>query len=105
LLRIKGKPTVLVTAAEHYGAVLNLGFDKTLPGYARKNRLNLTRTFIAAYREGPESFIISSNTLAPTHGQFIACWQRFGPTAALPRRDVEPESVRCKEQHEWHRRL
>ena len=64
----RGKPTVLITSAEHYGATLNLDFDykrylKTLAA----DRLNLTRTFIAAYREGPQSFGISSNTLAPAH--------------------------------------
>jgi hypothetical protein len=88
----RGKPTVLVTSAEHYGAVLNLDFDyKRYLATLAKDRLNLTRTFIAAYREGPESFGISSNTLAPSHDRFIAPWPRVGPDTAfdgLPKFDL-----------------
>ena len=62
----RGKPTVLVTSGEHYGAVLNLDFDfvrylDTL----RADKLNLTRTFSGAYCEPSGSFNIRSNTLAP----------------------------------------
>ena len=64
----RGKPTVLITSAEHYGAVLNLDFDyKRYLRTLAADRLNLTRTFIGSYREGPESFGISDNTLAPRH--------------------------------------
>jgi hypothetical protein len=73
----RGKPTVLITSGEHYGAVLNLDFDykrylKTLAA----DRLNMTRVFTGAYREGPESFGIAANTLAPAHNRFIAPWPR-----------------------------
>lgn len=72
-----GKPTVLVTSGEHYGAVLNLDFDyvrylETL----RADRLNLTRTFSGSYREVPGNFRIASNTLAPAPGKFIAPWKQ-----------------------------
>ncbi|NQT03596.1 MAG: hypothetical protein HQ580_16325, partial [Planctomycetes bacterium] len=48
----RGKPTVLITSGEHYGAVLNRAFDykkylKTLESYG----FNLTRTFSGAYCE------------------------------------------------------
>jgi len=73
----RGKPAVLITSGEHYGAVLNLDFDysrylKTLAA----GRLNLTRTFAGSYREAPGSFNISDNTLAPKPDRFIAPWPR-----------------------------
>src|SRR5690349_21833809 len=48
----RDKPTVLITSAEHYGAVLNLDFDyvKYLDTLAADG-LNLTRTFTGAYVE------------------------------------------------------
>ena len=72
-----GRPTVLVTSGEHYGAVLNLEFD-----YVRyldtlhADHLNLTRTFSGSYREVPGNFQIAGNTLAPAPGRFIAPWQQ-----------------------------
>src|SRR5688572_29872434 len=73
----RGKPAVLITSAEHYGAVLNLDFNyakylKTL----EKDGLNLTRTFTGAYVEPPGAFNIASNTLAPVPGRFICPWLR-----------------------------
>jgi hypothetical protein len=73
----EGKPTVLVTSGEHYGAVLNRDFD-----YVRyldtlhADRLNLTRTFSGSYREVGGNFGIASNTLAPAPGKFLAPWQQ-----------------------------
>src|SRR4051794_35126753 len=68
-----GKPTVLVTSGEHYGAVLNRDFDflrylDTL----RADRLNLTRIFSGTYREVPGDFAIASNNLAPAPGAYLA---------------------------------
>src|SRR5881397_1988857 len=73
----RGKPTVLITSAEHYGAVLNLDFDyvKYLDTLA-KDGLNLTRTFAGAYVEPVGAFNIASNTLAPAAGRFICPWAR-----------------------------
>jgi hypothetical protein len=74
----RGKPAVLVTSGEHYGAVLNLDFDyarylKTLEA----DGLNLTRTFTgAAYVEPAGAFNIAQNTLAPAKGRFLAPWAR-----------------------------
>src|SRR5687768_1830018 len=60
----RGKPTVLITSAEHYGAVLNLDFDyrKYLDTLA-KDGLNNTRTFSGAYVEPLGAFKIARNTL------------------------------------------
>ena len=75
-----GRPTVLVTSGEHYGAVLNADFDyKKYLDTLRADRLNLTRTFSGSYREVPGNFKIASNTLAPAPGKFLAPWaQREG---------------------------
>ena len=73
----RGKPTILITSGEHYGAVLNLDFDyKKYLATLAADRLNMTRTFTGAYREGPQSFGIEDNTLAPAHDRFIAPWPR-----------------------------
>ena len=73
----RGKPAVLITSGEHYGAVLNLDFDyrKYLDTLARDG-LNLTRTFSGAYAEPSGSFNITSNTLAPAAHRFLCPWAR-----------------------------
>ena len=73
----RGRPTVLITSGEHYGAVLNLEFDyaKYLDTLA-KDGLNLTRTFSGAYAEPYGAFNITSNTLAPAPDRFICPWAR-----------------------------
>src|SRR5438128_8160761 len=75
----RGKPTVLITSGEHYGAVLNLDFDyaKYLDTLA-EDGLNLTRTFSGAYVEPAGAFNIASNTLAPSPGRFLCPWARSG---------------------------
>ena len=73
----RGKPTVLITSGEHYGAVLNLDFDyATYLETLAKDGLNLTRTFTGAYCEPPGAFNIASNTLAPARDRFICPWAR-----------------------------
>jgi hypothetical protein len=73
----RGKPTVLITSGEHYGAVLNLDFDyrKYLDTLAADG-LNNTRTFSGAYVEPQGAFNITRNTLAPREGRFICSWAR-----------------------------
>src|SRR6266403_1233357 len=73
----RGKPALLITSGEHYGAVLNLDFDyrkylKTLAA----DGLNLTRTFPGAYVEPVGAFKIERNTLAPKAGRLICPWVR-----------------------------
>jgi len=75
----RGKPTVLITSGEHYGAVLNLDFDchKYLDTLA-KDGLNLTRAFSGAYVEPLGAFKIARNTLAPGKDRFLCPWARSG---------------------------
>jgi len=74
----RGKPTVLVTSAEHYGAVLNLDFDYVRYLKAlQSNALNHTRVWPGGpYLEIPGSFNIANNTLAPKPDRFSSIWQR-----------------------------
>jgi hypothetical protein len=73
----RGRPTILITSAEHYGAVLNLDFDyrKYLDTLAGEG-MNYTRVFSGAYVEPEGAFKIARNTLAPRPGRFIAPWAR-----------------------------
>lgn len=73
----RGKPTVLVTSGEHYGAVLNTDFDyKKYAATLEKYGFNLTRTFTGAYCEAAGAFNIEKNTLAPAAGKLICPWAR-----------------------------
>ena len=73
----RGEPTILITSAEHYGALINLDF-----GYVnyldtlRADGLNLTRTFSGAYVEPQGAFNIARNTLAPAPGKYLCPWAR-----------------------------
>jgi len=74
-LSYKGTPTLLITSAEHYGAVLNLDFDyKTYLQTLANEGMNYTRIFAGSYVEVPGSFGIGNNTLAPEAGRFITPW-------------------------------
>jgi hypothetical protein len=71
----RGKPAVLITSGEHYGAVLNLDFDYvTYLDDLHREGFNLTRTFSGTYREVPGSFKIVDNTLAPAPGRYSCPW-------------------------------
>ncbi|NQU87661.1 MAG: hypothetical protein HQ541_18065 [Mariniphaga sp.] len=72
-----GKPTLLITSAEHYGAVLNLdfGYKKYLKTMSDEG-MNYTRIFTGSYVEIPGSFNIENNTLSPVTGRFITPWKR-----------------------------
>ncbi|HEY2158196.1 MAG TPA: hypothetical protein VGH33_21385 [Isosphaeraceae bacterium] len=73
----RGKPAVLVTSGEHYGAVLNLDFDFVPYLDELKARgFDLTRLFSGTYREVPGSFKIEANTLAPKPGRFCGPYAR-----------------------------
>ncbi len=78
-IEFRGKTTVLVTAGEHYGAVINPDFD----GHAYLKELhaaglNLTRLFSGAYVEGEDSipWMGYRNTLAPKPGRLLTPWAR-----------------------------
>lgn len=73
----QGKPSVLITSAEHYGAVINLDFDyATYLNTLAADNLNLTRIFTGPYVEPAGAFKIEKNTLAPLPGKFICPWAR-----------------------------
>ncbi|MFN7993390.1 MAG: cellulase family glycosylhydrolase [Bryobacteraceae bacterium] len=73
----RGKPAVLITSGEHYGAVINRPFQYTvyLDELAARH-LNLTRTWAGAYREVAGDFNIPHNTLAPLPQDFVCPWPR-----------------------------
>ncbi|HUT11120.1 MAG TPA: cellulase family glycosylhydrolase [Thermoguttaceae bacterium] len=73
----RGRPAVLITSGEHYGAVLNSDFDYVpyLDEIARHG-LNLTRTFSGVYCEAAGSFGIRGNPLAPRPERLICPWAR-----------------------------
>lgn len=71
----RGEPAVLIGSTEHYGAVLNLGFDYIpyLEELASKG-LNITRTFSGIYLQSQGAFGIEKNTLAPAKDMYICPW-------------------------------
>jgi len=74
-----GRPTVLVGAGEHYGAVVNPDFDfQRYLATLAADGLNLTRLFVGSYVERPGDFGIEKNTLAPAPGRALVPWARSG---------------------------
>ena len=73
----RGKPTVVITSGEHYGAVLNLDFDyRRYFDTLKADGLNGTRIFSGTYVETGGNFDIAANTLDPAKGRFISPWAR-----------------------------
>ena len=73
----RGKPTVLVTSGEHYGAVINRDFNYVVYlDELKRHGLNNTRTWAGAYREVAGNFSIANNTLAPEPDRFVCPWPR-----------------------------
>lgn len=73
------KPLVIVGSGEHYGAVINRGFNydrylKTL----QEAGLNATRLFTGAYFEKPGAFGIERNTMAPDDASLLLPWKKEG---------------------------
>jgi hypothetical protein len=76
-LEFNGKPILLITSAEHYGAVINLDLDyATYLNSLSHSGCNLTRVFTGSYVEKAGSHGIDNNTLGPSPNKFIAPWQR-----------------------------
>lgn len=73
----RGQPTLLLTSAEHYGAVLNTDFA-FVPylDELHARGFNYTRIFTGAYCEDPQSFNIANNTLAPKPERLLCPWAR-----------------------------
>jgi hypothetical protein len=76
----RGKPTILITSGEHYGAVLNPDFDYvTYLDTLQAAGLNLTRVVNGSYLEAPNSMFWpdgNQNPLAPRRGRYLAPWKR-----------------------------
>lgn len=74
----RGQPAVLITSAEHYGAVINPDFDYI--AYLDKlheTGFNLTRIFAGAHVEAADFTVLGHyNTLAPRLGRLLAPWSR-----------------------------
>jgi hypothetical protein len=89
-LEFKGQPVILITSAEHYGAVVNLDFDyKKYLNTLAEEGFNYTRIFSGTYIEPVENiFGIRKNTLAPLTGRFISPWiqenGKFDPSRFNP---------------------
>ena len=71
-----GKPTLLITSAEHYGAMINKDFDyvayfDTLKSYG----LNYTRIYPGVMFE-PQGKFLPGNTLGPRPWSLIVPWAR-----------------------------
>ena len=76
-LSYRGQPLLLVSSAEHYGAVINRAFDNRRYLDALSSAgMNYTRLFGGSYLEKPGAFGITFNTLAPAEGDFLAPWAR-----------------------------
>jgi hypothetical protein len=72
----QGKPTVLITSAEHYGAVVNKDFDYVTYFDALKSYgLNYTRIYPGFLFE-PVGKFVKGNTLGPRPGSLILPWSR-----------------------------
>ena len=74
----KGKPTLLITSAEHYGAVVNKDFDYVQYLDALKTYgLNYTRIYPGVLFE-PVGKFMPGNTLGPRPRSLILPWARSG---------------------------
>ena len=80
----RGKPAVLITSGEHYGAVMNLDFDfrEYLDELARHG-FDHTRLFSGTYREVAGTFNIIGNTLAPAPGRYVCPWARSNQSGSI----------------------
>ncbi|MHB9033419.1 MAG: cellulase family glycosylhydrolase [Anaerolineae bacterium] len=91
LFLFRGKPRVLLTATEHYGAVMNRPFN--MPRYladAAEHGMTLTRLFML-FRE-LQSGLNPYSTCKPESTDYITPFQRVGPGKAsdwLPRYDLD----------------
>ena len=75
-LSYRGKPILLITSAEHYGAVINRAFDYVAYFDSLKaNHLNYTRIYPGAMFE-PMGKFMTGNTLAPKMGDLLVPWAR-----------------------------
>jgi len=72
----QGKPTILVTSGEHYGAVMNADFNfQRYLATLHSAGLNYTRIFLGPYSElGNNLFGITNNTMNPKPESWLTPW-------------------------------
>ena len=72
----RGKPLVLITTDQHYGAVINLDFDY-IPFLNRLHEygMNLTRIYPGAYVEMKDQYA-KGNPLGPAPDRYILPWKK-----------------------------
>jgi len=72
----KGEPTILITSAEHYGAVINKDFDYVVYfDTLQAHQLNYTRIYPGAMFE-PVGKFMPGNTLGPKPDSLVVPWAR-----------------------------
>jgi hypothetical protein len=80
----RGKPMVIVSSGEHYGAVINPDFNFFQYLNTLQNEgMNYTRMFAGSYFEKEGSFGIEKNTLAPAPGKALLPWARSTQPGAV----------------------
>jgi len=80
----KGKPLVLITTDQHYGAVINLDFDYILfLDRLKEFGMNLTRIYPGGYVEMKDMYT-EGNPLGPAPDRFILPWKKSGEVGANP---------------------
>ena len=101
IFEFRGKPLVLVTATEHYGAVMNrpFRFERYLEDAAEKG-ITLTRLFVL-FRE-LQVPMNPYSTCKPESPEYIAPFERTGPGHAL---DGEPKFDLDRPNEEFYERL
>lgn len=101
LFEFRGRPLVLLTATEHYGAVLNrpFRFERYLRD-AAANGMTLTRLF-TLFRE-LQTPINPASTCKPASPDYVAPFARTGPGFAL---DGEPRFDLDRDDPEFYERL
>jgi len=101
LFEFRGNPLVLVTATEHYGAVMNRPFNyaRYLADAAEK-RITLTRLFLL-FRE-LQTPANPYSTCKPESPDYIAPYERTGPQRAL---DLQPVYDLDRPSAEFYERL
>lgn len=80
----KGKPLVLITTDQHYGAVINLDFDY-IPFLDRLHEygMNLTRLYPGGYVEMKDQYA-KGNPLGPSPGRYLLPWRKSTVSGANP---------------------
>jgi hypothetical protein len=101
LFEFRGKPIVLLTATEHYGAVMNrpFRFERYLEDAAEKG-MTLSRLFVL-FRE-QQSSMNPYSTCKPESPDFIAPFERTGPGTAC---DGQPRFDLDRSNPEFYERL